>query len=412
MRDRELYAQILGIRSPWRVHDVALELDAGKVEVFVEAEPDAPMHCPHCQVPAPRYDKRRRRWRHLDTCQYQTVLVADLPRVSCSEHGVTQVHAPWAEPDSRFTALFEAVVIEWLGEASISAVARRMGLGWDAIDAIMARAVARGLARRDTTSDYPDLDVDEVAFRKGREYLTVVSDPGTGAVIHLAEGRTKASLSEFYDTLSEEQLGAIRTVSMDMWGAFIAATAEKVPGAAQKICFDRFHVAQHLGRAVDEVRRAEHKRLCAEGDKRLGGTRYDWLWGGGPRRAERREGFAALSASTLATARAWYWKEWARWLWDYRTRGWARRGWERWYRGAIRSRLEPIKRVARMVREHLWGIVNAIVTGTTNARAEGLNNRIRTLRGRAHGYRNKARMKRSIYFHFGGLDMRPAPLMN
>lgn len=158
------------------------------------ATPSVDMCCPECQQVCPRHDKRERRWRHLDTCQYQTVLVADVPRVRCQEHGIKQVSVPWAEERSRFTALFEALIIAWLKEASISAVSRQLDISWDAIEGVMQRAVARGLQRRDDSELYPDIDVDEVAFRKRHDYVTIVSDPGTSTVIHVGDDRTKEGL--------------------------------------------------------------------------------------------------------------------------------------------------------------------------------------------------------------------------
>ena len=412
MRDRDLYQQILGIPEPWCVTDVDLKLEDGKVEVFVTASPSAEMRCPECQAVSPRYDKRQRRWRHLDTCQYQTELVAEVPRVSCTEHGIKQIDVPWADERSRFTALFEILVIGWLKEASISAVARQLGLGWDAIDGVMQRAVARGLERRDTTSDYPDLDVDETAFRKRHDYVTVISDPGTGAVIHLCDDRKKQSLKDFYASLSDAQREGIRTISMDMWPAFITATQESIPDADSKIAFDRFHVAQHLGKAVDKVRRDEHKKLNSEGNPILSGTKHDWLYASGNMPRKRKSAFRELCDSTLKTARAWAWKEAAALLWHYVSRTWARKAWQQWYAGAIRSRLEPIKRVARMIKNHLWGIINAIVTGTTNAGAESINSRIKMVKVRSRGFRNKERFKTAIYFHLGGLDLYPDIAVN
>ncbi|MEW5709470.1 transposase family protein [Pelomicrobium sp.] len=122
MRDIELYAQILGLRSPWKVAEVQLLREAEEVRVHVVPEPGATWTCPYCGRPSPGYDSRRRRWRHLDTCQYKTVLEADVPRVRCAEHGVVTVSVPRAEPGSGFTALFEALIIDWLKEASTQAV--------------------------------------------------------------------------------------------------------------------------------------------------------------------------------------------------------------------------------------------------------------------------------------------------
>ncbi len=148
MRAKKLYAQILGIDGDWQVADVELIPSTGEVQVFVEQKPGVKRECPICGVPSPGYDKRRRQWRHLDTCQYKTILVADVPRIQCKEHGVVMVKVPWAEPGSGFTALFETLVINWLKEASTQAVSRQLKLSWNAIDGIMQRAVRRGMGRR------------------------------------------------------------------------------------------------------------------------------------------------------------------------------------------------------------------------------------------------------------------------
>lgn len=152
MRDVDLYAQILGLSVPWEVTAVQLDRSAGQLVVRVSLMADAMLGCPQCGRPSPGYDRRVRRWRRLDTCQYVTILEAEVPRLSCPEHGVVTAAVPWAEPDSGFTQLFDALVIDWLQEASIQAVARQLGLSWGAIDRIMQRAVARGLARREAVS--------------------------------------------------------------------------------------------------------------------------------------------------------------------------------------------------------------------------------------------------------------------
>ena len=165
----------------------------GQVIVHVERKAGAQPCCPTCSKPAPGYDSRRRRWRHLDTCQYKTILEADVPRVKCPEHGVVTTTVPLAEPNSGFTALFEALVIDWLKEASTSAVARLMGLSWNAIDGIMQRAVKRGLARRKKTCAQ-HLGVDETAFRKRHDYVSIVSDQDNGTVLYVGKDRKKADL--------------------------------------------------------------------------------------------------------------------------------------------------------------------------------------------------------------------------
>lgn len=406
MRDKELYSQILGIRSPWRVANVELALEAGKVEVFVEPEPGAQLLCPRCGKAAPRYDRRRKRWRHLDTCQYQTLLVADVPRVKCPEHGVVMTDVPWAEPGSGFTALFEALVIDWLKETSISAVGRQLGLSWNAIDGIMQRAVRRGLARRQV-AELTHIGIDETAFRKRHDYVTVVHNQA-GDVVHVADDRKKESVERFYEALTQEQKAAIESVSMDMWPAYINSTLEQVPGAREKIAFDKFHVAKYLGEAVDQVRRKECKVLKQAGRNDLTGTKYAWLTNLKNMVAKQRQVFKALRESNLKTARAWAIKEFAMSLWHYVSRTWAEKGWKRWYNWAIRSQLEPVKKVAKTIKTHLWGILNAVVLKADNALAESINSRIKMVKTRSRGFRNKQRFKTAIYFHLGGLDLYPA----
>ena len=183
MRDTQLYARILGVEHPWRVKDVELDLKAREVRVRVEHGDEA-LVCPECGKAGPGYDRRTRRWRHLDTCQYRTILIADVPRVECVEHGVKQIAVAWSESGSRFTALFESLVIDWLRETSVLAVSRQLGLSWDEADTIQQHAVDRGLRRRKL--DPPrHVGVDETSARRGHRYVTVVSDRERSAVLYV-----------------------------------------------------------------------------------------------------------------------------------------------------------------------------------------------------------------------------------
>jgi transposase len=407
MRDTDLYARILGVERPWQVTDVELRLAAGEVEVKVEYAAAEATSCPECGVAAVRYDSRVRRWRHLPTCQYKTILAAEVPRVRCPEHGVKTLAVPWSEPGSGFTALFEALVIDWLREASIQAVARRLDLTWDEVDGVMQRAVRRGLARRRLAVPRR-LGVDETSFQKRHEYVTVVADVDRGVVQHVADGRGKEALAAYYDSFTEEELAGIQTVAMDMWGPYIAATLAALPDAASKIAFDKFHVAMHLGSAVDRVRREESRALREQGDDTLTGTKHLWLYHPDrlPEKAAAR--FDLLVRKALKTSRAWMLKELAMEMWEQPDRQAARQIFDAWYAWAIRSRLAPIKRVAQMIKRHLEGVLNAIVTAVTNARLEGINTMIQGLKRSARGFRNRHRFRNAIYFHLGGLDLYPA----
>ena len=141
-----MYEQLLGLESPWRVQDVDLQLALGQVVIHVEADSQT-WACPLCQTRMHVHDYSEREWRHLDTCQFKTIIRARVPRVQCKEHGTTTVQVPWAEKYSRFTAFFERLAIDMLHDCSISATAKYLRLSWNEVDHIKAKAVERGLTR-------------------------------------------------------------------------------------------------------------------------------------------------------------------------------------------------------------------------------------------------------------------------
>jgi transposase len=253
------------------------------------------------------------------------------------------------------------------------------------------------------------IGVDETSFQKRHEYVTAVVDLDRPRVLHVADDRKATSLSAYFDQLSPKQINRIKIVAMDMWKPFISVVRRTLPDGDQKIAFDKFHVVSHLGEAVDRVRRKEHRELLLQGDETLKGSKHLWLMR--PANMEKPEHVAAfevLRESSLRTARAWALKEVAMSLWDYVSRGHARNAWQRWIAWARRSKLEPIKQVAAMIRDHLPGILTAIVTRTTNAASESINARIQWIKRTSCGFRNRQRFRNAIYFHLGGLDLYPA----
>ncbi len=406
-KDEASIHRSIGLESPWEISEDRYD-DKDRVRrVTVICTDTSLLSCPKCKAACSFYDLREARsWRHLDTCTYRTELIARVPRVKCPACGVRTVQVPWASSSSRHTFDFEEMVIGWLGDARVSAVSRQLGVGWKVISRIMEHAVERGLRRRQTEI-IPHICVDETSFRKRHKYVTVVSDAKAGRVLYVGIGRTKAVLKRWYLSLTPEQLAGIESVSMDMWPAYISATLACVADAAKKIAFDRFHVAKYLGEAVDKVRRQEHKALRAEGDTTLTGSKYDWLTNRENMSKKQKARFQSLKNSSLKTARAWAIKEMARNLWHYVHPTWARKGWKRWLSWAMRCRLEPVKEAAKTIKNHLWGIINAIILKVSNGPAESINSRIKTVKVRARGFRNNERFATAIYFHLGGLDLSP-----
>lgn len=407
MRDIELYRHLLGVESPWSVTRVDLSVKDRRVDVFLDHSSNVLWPCPTCGAEVTLYDHAdERTWRHLDSCQFLTFLHARPPRVECPEHGVVQARLPWAEPNSRFTMLFERLAIEILLETSVDGGARLLGISWDQAWTLMERAVARGLAKKKATV-LKEVGVDEKAVRRRHRYATLVYDLRAGTVEFVAAERKKASLDAFYDGLTTRQRNGIEAIAMDMWEPFVLSTKEHVVDAASKIVFDRFHIMGHMGKAVDNVRRREHRELRAKGDERLTGTRYLWLYSAENLPEERRDDFADLKKADLKTARAWAIRESLRNLWTYASRGWAERFWRRWYFWATHSRLEPVIKAARTIHSHIANVLTYLDHRITNATAEGLNSRIETIRKRACGIPNFEHFRIAVYFHCGGLDLFP-----
>jgi len=407
MDDRTLYQTILGVQPPWRVGEVEVQAAAETVLVRLELDEGTTLRCPTCGTATPGYDRaEERRWRHLDTCQYQTVVVARVPRVRCPTHGVHQVRVPWAEERGRFTLLFEAWALRLLEETTLAGLARVLRISWGEAEGILARAVARGVARRGR-EPVRFLGVDETSFQKRYEYVTVVADLEGKRVLWVGDHRRQETLAGFYAELAAAQRAAIEEVVLDMWDPYIAATREALADGMARIVFDRYHVMHHLNRAVDEVRRQEQRALRRQGDERLTGTKYLWLRGAAQQRTADVRHLRGLAATGLKVGRAWALKEAARRLWTYRSATWARRFFDRWFAWAVRSRLPAIIRVARMMKRFLDGILGYLRHHHTNALAESLNAKIQELKYRARGYRNRANFRRAILFHCGGLNLDP-----
>ena len=252
------------------------------------------------------------------------------------------------------------------------------------------------------------IGVDEKAAAKGHKYLTLVCDLERACVEYVGFERKKESLDLYFRDLSAVQLAGIEAVAMDMWEPYIQSTLEYVPAAADKIVFDRYHIMSHMGKAVDTVRKREHRVLLAAGDETLTGSKYLWLYSEKNLPEVHAERFARLRSIHLKTGRAWAIKESLRDLWGYKRRGWAARHWKRWYFWATHSRLQPVLDVAAMLKRHLPNVLTYFAHRVTNAVSEGLNSKIQTIKKMAYGFRNPEHFRTAIYFHCGGLDLYPA----
>jgi transposase len=408
MRDVELYRHLLGIERPWTVVSVELNVTGQRVDVWAGHAEGLRWPCPECGTELGLYDHAEERvWRHLDSCQFMTYLHARPPRVECPRHGVRQVRLPWAEVRARFTTLFERLAIEVLQATDIRGAAGILRISWDEAWHLLERAVERG-RRAKPARVTPHIGIDEKAIAKGHQYLTLVSDLDRASVEFIAEDRKQLSLDSYFTALSDVQRAGIKAIAMDMWEPYLQSVRAHVPAAASKIVFDRYHLMTHIGKAVDTVRKREHRTLRAAGDETLTGSKYLWLYAEENLPAKHRPVFDGLVARPLKTARAWAIKESLRDLWSYTHRGWAVRHWKRWYFWATHSRLAPVIETARLIHRHLPNVLTYFAHPITNAVSEGLNSKIQTIKKMAYGFRNRDHFKTAIYFHCGGVDLYPA----
>ena len=402
--DTNTWEQLLGVRAPWRV--TGMELNVELKEVVVKVECDKTQWC-NTQRRLHIHGWEKRRWRHLDLWQCRTIIEAEVPRLLNPATGTTEMAAvPWAEGLSRWTRLFEARAIEVLQHTrSISDGSRLLRLGWEACDGIMRRAVERGLQRR-MIEDVKLVGIDEKSFRKGQDYIALMTDLLGARVLEVVEGAGQKEVQALWQTLPADQREQVQAVAMDRGKSMIAGTRAAAPQAA--IVHDRYHISAEQNRAVDTVRRAENKKLMAEGDHSLKGTRYSWLSGLDKLGDAAFANFETLVKINLKTSRAWELKTTFESFWLQEDQDDARAFFKKWKNRAVRSRLAPFVQLAKSLAASLPELLNYFKHRISNAMSEGFNSVIQQLKAAARGFHNFSSYRARILFFCGKLDLKPA----
>jgi transposase len=404
MKDTALYEHLLGLKTPWSVKSVDLSLADQRVVVEVVLKQG--------QVWADPTDitKRahingwsERQWRHLDTCQFETFIKARVPQLKYSDGTVEELAVPWAERYSRVTLLMEAFVVKLLHACpTTQGVCELTRLAWSTVNGIMVSAVERGMLRRSEDA-VPHLGLDEKSSERGHTYVSILTDIDRSRVLDLVPERKLEAAKSLLGTLSPTQRASVKAVAMDMWPAFMSAVQTCIPQA--DIVHDRFHVSKYLGEAVDMVRKQEHRSLAQAGSSPLTGSKWAWLKSYADGRSAEAVSFRALNQLNLKTSRAWRIKETFTQFWCYHYTGAAKRFFDAWSNNAMRSRLDPIKKVVKMLRRHETGLLNYSQHRINNACAEGFNSAIQLIKANARGFRNFINYRARILFHCGKLDM-------
>jgi transposase len=412
MQDAKLFEQMLGLRDPWRVKGVQLDMKGQKVVVEVEVKAGSQWAGEDGEL-LPVHGWEEREWRHLDTMQFETVIRARVPRVRRRKVGgdgeegwsTEMVTVPWASPRSRWTLMFEAWSLRVLQcSESVHAACLLLRLHWESAHAIMQRGVERGLERR-TLEEVSLVGIDEKSFGRGHDYATVCNDLNKGRVLEVVRERTTEAARSALQCLGEQQSKKVKAACLDMSPAFEKALILELPWALR--VFDRFHISKLLGEAVDKVRRAEHKALSQQGDETLKNSRYDWLYDPAHLSEERLARLQGLLEADLRTGRAYGYRINFYEFWNCADRDEARIFFQTWYQSAVRSRLAPIKAIARTLKNHLEGLLNYFSYRITNAMSEGLNSAIQKIKATARGFRNFPNFRTRILFFLGQLDLYP-----
>jgi len=390
--------------------------DAVRLEVTMRARRGSRGVCSGCGRRGSTYDTLPARPFHFVPIWGVTVLLLyAMRRIDCRRCGAKVERVPWATGGkSPMTVAYAVFLARWARRLSWQQTAEAFWTSWDCVEAAVKWVVDYGLRHRDLTH-ITAIGVDEVAYAKGHRYATLVyqlDDPGKGRrrLLYVAEGRTVKSLLGFFVMLRRQGrrlgmdlIGPIGFVCSDMWQAYRKVIVKKLPEALHIL--DRYHIVANLSKALDEVRAQEARQLKAEGWDVLKHTRFLLL-----RRRKRLDGrqrykLRQILQWDLRTVRAYILIEGLQALWDYRSPTYADRFLDAWCRRAMRSRLEPIKRVARSLRKHRELILNWFRAKKqyNNGIVEGLNLNVKLRFRQAYGYRRFDTVKTALYHQLGHL---------
>jgi len=394
------------------VHIVRCQGRPESIEIAVEPHGGIRGRCWQCRRPAPGYDRLpERRWLFVPLWGIPTYFCYAPRRVECAEHGVVVEHIPWSDGKRPVTCAMMAFLARWARRLSWRETARVFLTSWEAVYRSVEWFVQWGLEHRQLGGGVESIGVDEIHWGRGLRadnFLTVIYqiDAGCRRLLWVGKRRSQATLRRGLKVLGPEVVQGIRFVCSDMWKPYLQVIAVQVGQALHVL--DRFHITSHLNQAVDQVRRAESTRLRSISQKaahRLKHMRWPLLRRLSRVRGRARQKLNALLASKLATARAWELKETFGYFWHYKSVFWAGGFLDYWCFRALRSRLEPMKKVARMLRTHEPLLLNWFrAKGEISSGAvEGLNNKIRVVTRRSYGFRTFEAMEIALYHNLGRL---------
>jgi len=381
--------------------------DAGlALDVTVEHRANGKPICSGCGKKRPGYDHLPvRRFQFVPLWGMAVFFVYALRRVNCPACGVTAERVPWATGKEQLTTAYQWFLARWAKRLAWQQVADIFRTSWNTVYRAVTLAVFWGIANR-SLDGITAVGVDEIQWRKGHKYLTLVYQiqDGCKRLLYVAAERTAQSLRGFFDLLGAARSAALRFICSDMWKPYLRVIAERAGQAVHVL--DRYHVMAKMNKAIDEVRAAEVKRLKADGyEPILKHARWVLL--------KRRENLTdpeavklkELLKYNLKAVRAYLLREEFQRFWEYRSAHWAGRFLREWCAKVMRSRIEPMKKVARMLRSHEGLLLNWFrAQGTVSSGSvEGLNYNAKLTMRKAYGFRTLPGVKIALYHRLGAL---------
>jgi transposase len=389
MQDKDLIGTVLGLRGPWFVSDVRLDVEKKSVDIFLDFERGGRFPCPACGVVCGVHDTEERVWRHLDFFHYVAYLHARVPKVDCEKHSVKQVEVVWARPGSRFSLLFESMILSLAREMSVNMVAGFARVHMDSVWRLLGHYVEEA---RQTVEFWglKRVRVDEFSIGKHHRYASVFCDLDSSRVLFVTRGKDKSAVRDFYRYIKGRcDPKEIELFSMDMSRSFISGVAKWFPLA--RIVFDKFHAVKIVNGALDEVRRGE-----TGANPWLKKTRYLWLKNPSNMNVKEKKRFAKVKDLDCRTARSYQMKIAFQRLWDLDVDA-AEQYLDRWCAWALRSKIRPMMTAGKTIKRHVEGILASVETLINNNLLEGTVNKIKTSVKRAYGFKRFENLRTIIY---------------
>ena len=381
--------------------------DKSVIEVAVYPRKNSLAICSQCEQPSPGYDVLPpRQFQYVPLWGIAVSLLYAMRRVSCPRCGVKVEKVPWAQGKSPLTRSFSWFLCVWARRLSWDEVAVLFGTSWNRVYAAVQWAVAYGLEHRDL-SGISALGIDEVAYKKGHKYLTVVYqiDQGVRRLLWIGKDRTEETMGRFFDWFGMKRCDLIRYVCTDMWEPYLKVVRVKAQNAINIL--DRFHIMSNMNKKIDQVRRWESKVLKEQGIELLKGSRWCFLKRPANLTDKQCEKLKDLLVMNLKSVKAYLMKEDFQRFWSYIYPGNAAKFLDQWCRRAILSRIEPMQEMARSLQSHKILLLNWFKAKKlySSGVVEGLNNKIKTTTKKSYGFRTYAVLEVQLYHTLGDLPL-------